>query len=131
MPVIFPVARHRTGRVCNPDYSRTSSRFCCNGSALSPQPLPATPVVRQHVYPPLMVVPQPMLYPGPVYYPQQIPTGVVQQRAPVAAYNAQDLQQIEEMFPDMDREVVRSVLESRGGDKMAAINHLLQMSADN
>ena len=37
--------------------------------------------------------------------------------------------QLKEMFPAMDDEIIRSVLEARGGDKAAATSSLLELTA--
>ena len=42
-------------------------------------------------------------------------------------FTEQDVLQIKEMFPDAEVEVVRSLMETNGGNKDATINNLLAM----
>lgn len=79
---------------------------------------------------PVMVFPQAYTVSPQVYYPP-MPYAVPQQVAPRPApiqIQPKDVQNIKDMFPDMDEEVIRSVLASSGGNVDAALNHLLSMN---
>ncbi|XP_067000727.1 toll-interacting protein [Anabrus simplex] len=86
------------------------------------------------------------LYPSAVAPVVMVPTvtpplyGIRPTYAPVSVYTAppappappqlseQELKQIEEMFPNMDKEVIKSVFEANRGNKDGTVNSLLQMS---
>ncbi|KAK3097825.1 hypothetical protein FSP39_013563 [Pinctada imbricata] len=90
--------------------------------------VPAAPVVYQQ---PLVYYPQPLVQTVPAgvpVYPSQVPPQSQQPQRPM--YTQDDLQQVKDMFPNMEEEVIKSVLEANRGNKDATINSLLQMNSD-
>lgn len=70
---------------------------------------------------PIFVTPQPQ-----GLQPQIAPPAVEQ--VPVQPITDDDVKQVKEMFPNVDEEVIRSVLEVNRGNKQSTINSLLQMT---
>lgn len=84
------------------------------------QPVVMVPNVRTGQPVPMFVAPQPQLRPS------TLPANEVP--ATSEPITDDDVKQVKEMFPNVDDEVIRSVLEANRGIKQAAINSLLQMS---
>ncbi|XP_055332035.1 toll-interacting protein A-like [Paramacrobiotus metropolitanus] len=62
--------------------------------------------------------------------PYTVPTAVAQQQAAMMPIQItdNDVKQVKEMFPNIDEDVIRSILEEKNGHKQAAINALLSMT---
>lgn len=64
----------------------------------------------------------------PVYVqPQQQPQ-VVHQPVPVQPLTDEDISNLMEMFPSVDKEVIKSIGEANRGNKEATVNFLLQLT---
>lgn len=65
----------------------------------------------------------------PVYVqPQQQPQQVVHQPAPVQPLTDEDISNLMEMFPSVDKEVIKSIGEANRGNKVTTVNTLLQLT---
>lgn len=95
------------------------------GSFICPQ---QTMVIPQVVSPGMFYAPmQPVVGGTPVYQTTQLPPAPVQQ-AP--AYTESDVQQMKDMFPGIETNVIQSVFIAQRGNKNAVINSLLSMSSE-
>jgi len=103
---------------------------------MAPQPVAQPQVVYTTNAAPVVMVPG-----APVVYPQMqaVPVqGVPMQGVPVQQqqmppqgpmFTDEDVTQVKDMFPDVDEDVIKSILEVNHGDKDRTINHLLQMNS--
>ncbi|ELU11989.1 hypothetical protein CAPTEDRAFT_165206, partial [Capitella teleta] len=84
------------------------------------------------IYPQQSVAPVTVMQPGmpPMQQPQiQQPQMQPQQQPPQPPFTDEDVMQVKEMFPNMDKEAIQSVMEANGGNKDATINCLLSMES--
>ena len=82
---------------------------------------------------PVMMVPQAVVPGVPVAYPpQQYPQGgqPPSQPHPHRQPSEQDIQNLKDMFPNMEESVIKSVLEASGNNMEAATTHLLTMTSE-
>ncbi|KAL5009531.1 hypothetical protein ScPMuIL_011836 [Solemya velum] len=86
------------------------------------------PAIPPAVYYPPMVggVPMYQNLPQQQLQQQQMQQQQIQQQGPL--YTDEDLQQVKDMFPNMEEDVIKSVFEANAGNKDTTINSLLTMN---
>jgi len=89
----------------------------------------APPVINSQVVPPVTTPPAAPTVAAVAQQPQQTQQlqQPQQQSHPQATASKEDIEMIREMFPNVEEEAVKSVLEANSGNKEAAINALLSM----
>ncbi|XP_065835370.1 toll-interacting protein B-like [Oscarella lobularis] len=90
-----------------------------------PGTMPAPQVVYQGGFYPAAAQPYPQSQLHPQSHPRPQQPGQQQQQQPRQPITEQSVQQLKDMFPSMDDDVIRSVLEASGGHVDVAINNLL------
>lgn len=91
------------------------------------QPVSAMPNYNYQAVQPVVMVPNVAGRTLPVFVAQQPQVLPAQQPPAVQPITDEDVKQMQEMFPNIDVEVIRSVFEVNRGNKQATINSLLQM----
>lgn len=96
--------------------SFTSASSIVSGRAQPTQPVVFVPNVSGRALP---------VYVQPQQQPQQV---IHQPPAPVQPLTDEDISNLMEMFPSVDKEVIKSIGEANRGNKEATVNFLLQLT---